>query len=269
MDVPKAVLLGVIQGLTEFLPVSSSAHIILSQHILHSVPQGSLTFDVYAHFGSLLSVILVFRRDILAITKSLVQSIVHANIREAYRTDENARMGWALVVATIPAAAAGYWYHDLVKGVFMDPKFVAMNLVVSGLLLFLTKLARPDEQKRVGMGSSILVGIAQAVSIFPGISRSGATISTALYAKLNPELAARFSFLLAIPVILGAVGLETRDVIQHGIDIGAWPIVAGVSAAAVTGYIAIRLLFDVLRHGWLSWFAVYCLAVGICAVIFL
>lgn len=269
MDVPKAILLGVIQGLTEFLPVSSSAHIILGQHLLHVVTNAGLTFDVYVHFGSLLSVIVVFRHDIVAIIKSLTRSVLQGKMREAYRTDDNARMGWALLVGTIPVVAAGYWYHDTVKGAFTDPKFVAMNLVVSGLLLFLTGLARPDNLKRIGLGSSIIIGIAQAASIFPGISRSGVTIATALYAKLNPVLAARFSFLLAIPVILGAVVLETNEVVGHGIDIGIWPIVAGVTAAAVTGYVAIKLLFDILRRGWINWFAAYCLAVGVCTILFL
>ncbi|MEK6755144.1 MAG: undecaprenyl-diphosphate phosphatase, partial [Bacteroidota bacterium] len=143
------------------------------------------------------------------------------------------------------------------------------NLVITGLILFLTRLPRPTEGKKVGIVSGFVVGIAQAVAILPGISRSGLTMSTALYLKLSPLLAARFSFLLSIPVIAGAALLETKNVFRHGMETGFAPLALGIVSAAITGYIAIKILLSVMERGKFSWFAFYCLAIGVAGIVFI
>ncbi len=268
MTVWQAVILGILQGFTEFLPVSSSGHLVLAQHLLNVLSESDLMFDVYVHVGTLISVFVVLWNDIIAIVRAVGSSLLHMKIREDYKSDEYVRMGVAIVVGSIPAGVIGVMYHERIKDAFTDPKLVAMNLVITGLILFLTRLARPNQNKRVGVVSSFIIGLAQAFAILPGISRSGSTISAAMYLKLTPVRAARFSFLLSIPVIAGAALFETKSMIKQGVDIGALPLIAGTIAAAITGYFSIKVLLKFLEKGRISWFAIYCLVVGILGIIF-
>jgi len=263
-----ALLLAVVQGLTEFLPVSSSGHLVLAQHFLHITNPGILTFDVYVHLGTLISLLLIFWSDVVQMTKGVWQALAHGRIGEAYRSDDSVRMAIGVLVASVPAGVIGVAFHKQVEEAFTDPKMVAVNLVITGLILFLTRLARPLEGRKIGFWSALAVGLAQAVAILPGISRSGSTISTGMYIRLSPVQATRFSFLMAIPVIAGAVLLETRNLFKAGGQIPLLPTIVGTAAAALVGYIAIKLLLGIVRRGKFSWFAFYCLAVGIFGIVF-
>jgi len=267
MSIFQALILGLLQGLTEFLPVSSSGHLVLGQYLLQVENQEMLSFDVFVHFGTLISVCIIFRKDIGQIILSLWNAVRTNSLRSAYDTNEYARLGLAIAVASIPAAVIGLTYRDEIAEAFRDPKLVSVNLVITGLLLFLTRFPKPVEGKRVGLVTGFVIGIAQSVAILPGISRSGSTISTALYLRLSPPLAARFSFLLSIPVIAGAALLESKTVIRQGMEMGFGPFIVGLLASALMGYAAIKILLRIIESGRFSWFAFYCFAVGIMGIL--
>lgn len=269
MTILQAVILGFIQGLTEFLPVSSSGHLVLGQHLLNVNNPEILSFDVYVHFGTLISVFLIFRHDIMQILRAMWRPLTTFKWKEEYDSSEHFRIGVAIIIGSIPAGIIGLKFHDQIEEVFKDPKLVAMNLVITGLLLFLTRLTRRAEPKPMDPFKAFLIGVAQAFAILPGISRSGSTMSMAMYLKISPVQAARFSFLLSIPVIAGATLLETKDLIKHGTDIGIAPLLAGTIVAAISGYFAIKVLLKIVEKGKFSWFAFYCLAVGILGIVFI
>lgn len=268
MSILQAAILGIVQGLTEFLPVSSSGHLVLARQLLHVSNPEMLSFDVYVHFGTLISVCVLFRTDIGHIVMSFWHAARTQSWKAAYKANEYFRLGVAILVASVPAAIIGLMYHDQIAETFRDPKLVSVNLVVTGLFLFLTRFPKAVEGKRIGMISGFIIGIAQAVAIFPGISRSGATISTAMFLRLSPSLAARFSFLLSVPVIAGAALLESRTVVRQGMEMGFAPFIIGLIAATITGYFAIKLLLRIIERGRFSWFAFYCFVVGIAGILF-
>jgi len=264
-----AVLLAILQGFTEFLPVSSSGHLVLGQQLLSLHNPQLLTFDVFVHFGTLISVVVIFWTDIIGMLDSFFKVLGTFKFKEEYKSSEHYRLGVSILLGSIPAGVIGLAYHHQVEEAFTDPKLVAMNLVITGLILFLTRLAKPIEGKRIGIVSAIIIGFAQAVAILPGISRSGSTISTALYLKHSPVQGARFSFLLSVPVIAGAALLEGYQLLKHGTTIGWAPILAGTVVSAIAGYIAIKLLLRIIEKGKFSWFAFYCLAIGTLGIIFI
>jgi len=269
LSILDAVLLAILQGITEFLPVSSSGHLVLAQQLLNLQDPQLLTFDVFVHFGTLISVVIVFWKDILEMMRSFFSAIAFFKFKEHYEDKEHFRLGIAILIGSIPAGVIGLTYRQQIEDAFTDTKLVAMNLVITGLILFLTRLARPIEGKKVGIISSIVIGFAQAIAILPGISRSGSTMSAALYLKISPLQAARFSFLLSVPVIAGAALLEIVALIKHGTNIGFLPILVGTFTAAIAGYAAIKLLLRIMEKGKFSWFSFYCLAIGILGIIFI
>ena len=269
MSLLDAFLLGVLQGFTEFLPVSSSGHLVLGQYLLNVQNPEMLSFDVYVHFGTLISVCIIFRKDIGSILLSLWEARHPGALKSSYQANEHFRLGLAVLVGSIPAGVIGIMFHDRIAEAFRDPKLVAVNLIITGLILFLTKFPKPSEGKKLGMVQGFIIGIAQSIAILPGISRSGSTISTGLFLGLSPALAAKFSFLLSIPVIAGAALLETKSVVRQGLETGFGPFIVGLVSAAITGYIAIKLLMRIIETGRLSWFAFYCLAVGLLGILFI
>ena len=268
MSILQAAVLGIVQGLTEFLPVSSSGHLVLARQLLNVNNPEMLAFDVYVHFGTLISVCIIFRRDIGQIVMAFWDALRTQAWKAAYERNEYFRLGAAIVVASVPAAIIGFMYHDQIAETFHDPKLVSVNLVITGLFLFLTRFAKAAEGKRVGVLSGFIIGLAQSVAIFPGISRSGSTISTALFLRLPPSLAARFSFLLSVPVIAGAALLESKTMVRQGMATGFGPLIVGLLVAALTGYFAIKLLLRIIERGRFSWFAFYCFIVGIAGILF-
>ena len=269
MSLFDAVLLAVLQGFTEFLPVSSSGHLVLAQQLLHLHNPQIVSFDIFVHFGTLISVVIVFWKDIIEIMRSFVHAMTTNKTKEEHRKTEYYHLGMAIIVGSIPAGVIGLAFHRQVEEIFTDPKFVAMNIVITGLILFLTRLAKPVRGKKVGIFSSIIIGLAQTVAILPGISRSGLTISTALFLKVSPVQAARFSFLLSIPVIAGATLLAAYQLIADGTTIGYLQIIIGIAVSTLAGYIAIKLLLQIMEKGKFSWFSLYCLVIGIFGIFIL
>lgn len=271
LNVWEAVFLGMVQGLTEFLPVSSSGHLVLAEHLLNIHAPGDVTFEVFVHFGTLLSVVAVFWKDVRNIILSLIEGVTQRKvIRKYYRENEPFRLAAGIAVGSIPAALIGLFYEEQITDAFGDPKLVSTMLIVTGLILFLTRVARPSRGRQIGMGTAFIIGCAQAFAIIPGISRSGSTISAALYLKVGPVHAAKFSFLLSLPVIFGATVLKTKHLFDAGeIAVGFLPLMAGTVVAFVSGYGAIKLLLRVVERGKFGWFALYCFVVGILGIMFI
>lgn len=268
MDYLKALLLGLIQGLTEFLPVSSSGHLVLAERLL-AVEIPGVTFEVFLHVGTLISVFWVFRQRIGAIIKSFLV-LFKKDEWSRFSASEDRRMGLLLIVASIPTAAIAFLFHDAVESAFGSTLFVGIALAVTGALLWLAD-SLPAGNKgisRTTFFDAVIIGACQGVAIFPGLSRSGATISGALFRKLDKAKAAEFSFLLSIPAILGGALVEIIK-ISRGMAGGQnWLYyLIGVVAAAVAGIFAIRFFIRLLVRDKLRLFAIYCWLVGALAII--
>ena len=270
MTILQAIILGIVQGLTEFLPVSSSGHLVLVEHLLRVPPTTDIAFEVFVHFGTLASVVVVLWNDIVQMVRSLFIAFRGLHVATQYRENEYFRLGVFIVLGSIPAAVIGLRFEDSVSAAFTDPKLVAVMLVLTGLILFLTRLASQPSGKRIGIISALIIGMAQAFAIIPGISRSGSTISMGMYLRISPLQAARFSFLLSVPVIAGATLLKTKEIFENGFSIDYFlPIFIGTVVSFGSGYFAIKFLLRIVEKGKFSVFAYYCLFVGTIGIIFL
>jgi undecaprenyl-diphosphatase len=269
LSVFDAILLAILEGFTEFLPVSSSGHLVLAQELLNLHGPQLTAFDVFVHFGALMSVVFVFWKDILEILQSFTKAFTTMKLKEEYAKAGHFRLGVAIIIGSIPAGIIGLLYRHQIGAAFTDLKLVAMNLVITGLILFLTRLAKPIEGKKVGLAAAFIIGLAQAVAILPGISRSGSTMSTAMFFKIPPVRAARFSFLLSVPAIAGASLLEGYRIYKYGTTISTLPLLVGTIVSAITGYFAIKILLKIMEKGKFSWFSLYCLTIGILGILFI
>lgn len=262
MTLLQAVFLGMVQGLTEFLPVSSSGHLALIEK-LFGLAGGGLRFEVFVHLGTLLSVVIVLRKKILKLVRSVFKGRIYSDRGRIRFSDDNLRQALLLIAATVPAAAVGLLFGDAVEQAFQSPLAVSACLVITGAILFGTRFVRPGGEK-MNWWRALAVGCAQAAAILPGISRSGSTIAAAVYSGVDQENAAEFSFLLSIPVILGAGLLKFKHVLKDGIPSGeALTLAVGGAAAAAFGYLGIKLLLGIVRKHRLDFFAYYCWAAGL------
>lgn len=256
-DILQAIILGIVQGLTEFLPVSSSGHLELAKYFLNddSIAEESLTMTVALHAGTALSTILVFRKDIWEIIRGLFQ----------FRWNEELQFSLKIIVSMIPAALVGIVFEAQIEQLF-DRQILLVSgmLVITGLLLFLADRAKNTERK-VSYSNAIIIGIAQAVAILPGISRSGATISSSVLLGIDREKAARFSFLMVVPLIFGKIGKDIMDGAITQSSSQFWPLVFGFIAAFITGAFACLWMIRLVKKAKLSAFAYYCFAVAIIA----
>lgn len=267
----QALWLGVLQGVTEFLPVSSSGHLVLAKAILGIQTQG-VAYEVFVHFGTFLAVLTVFWRDVWNMLRSLVRAMatpLPSNWCRRYHEDSFLRLGILIVLGTVPAAVVGLLFEREIETAFSNPFFVSLALIVTGTMLLGTRWAKPHDTQ-FGIVRALLIGVAQSFAIWPGISRSGATIATAMYLRVDRSEAARFSFLLALPAILGAAVLEGLELFQSGqISEQVYTLLTGMIAAYISGMIALKWLLGVIRRGRLDRFSYYCLAVGLVASIWL
>lgn len=270
MNIWESVVLGIVQGLTEFLPVSSSGHLVIVENVL-GLRFNDLTFEVVVHFGTLLSVLFVFWRDILHIVLGFFRGIFSRNVFRSFSYDSDFRLALFIIAGSVPAGLVGVFLNEPIEEIFHNINLVGVTLVITGLILFLTRLVYVGE-KRVNFFRAVLIGIAQAIAILPGISRSGITISTGLFSGLSREEAVRFSFLLSLPAIFGAnvIELSNVGVLDRG-DGGnnIFVFLVGFLVAFVTGYIAIKVLIRMVKSGRFSWFSYYCLALGLLVLLFL
>ncbi|MDA1000532.1 MAG: undecaprenyl-diphosphate phosphatase, partial [bacterium] len=263
MNWDQALGLGILQGLTEFLPVSSSGHLVLGQTAL-GLKESQLLFDILLHMGTLVAVLFIYGSDVWRILRAWALSLIGKAEDEEDRI--SARSGWFLLLGSVPAALVGVLFESFIEAAFGNPRLVAYTLVVTGLLLwFSTRRSSGErEEEEMTWKDAILIGLLQALAIVPGISRSGATIAMALLLGIEREQAARFSFLLSVPAIAGAFVLKTAT-LPAGTPVYLLPYVIGTVAAAVTGLFALRWLLRIVREGQLRGFAYYCWALAIAA----
>ncbi len=250
MTILDGLILGTIQGLTEFLPVSSSAHLVFAE-VLLNVKQPGVQFEVLVHAGTLLAVLVYFRKKLWALTTGLVGE----------RSQESRRYVAGIIVATIPAAVAGVLLKDLFEAQFGDPFATSWQLVLSGVILLPIQFVKHGE-KRITFFKALIIGIGQAVAIIPGISRSGSTIAPGVLMGVKPSEAAEFSFILSIPVIFGAIVLEIPKITAIASDL-VLPYTLATICSFLFGLLAVYLVLDAIKRAKLIYFAIYCFAAGL------
>lgn len=271
----EGMVLGIIQGATEFLPVSSSGHLALAQALFKDFSQPGLLFDVCLHLATALAVVVYFYKDILGL---FARNAGQEAADEMTGSGKLKRVGWSLVwmmvIAMIPTGIIGFALKDRVEASFTKPLFIGIFLIITSVVLFLADFAarkRADSLKAQdpGIWQAIVIGISQGLAVFPGISRSGATISTGIYTGVRGDYSARFSFLLSVPAVLAASALslvkersaiaafQTHEIVVY---------LLAMACAFVVGYFSIKLVFNLVRRARLGWFGIYCLVLG-CVVV--
>jgi undecaprenyl-diphosphatase len=253
MTLAQAVISGMIQGITEFFPISSSGHLVILHHFF-GLKEVMLTFDVFLHFATLVSVIIFFRKDIIAMFGS-----------------DRAMLKF-IVLGCIPTFIIGILFKDAVESMFTSVKGVGVSFIITGVFLIIASIVARYREKThkarpLNILNSILIGIAQGIAIIPGISRSGATIGTALVSGIKGETALKFSFLLSLPVVLGVNLLKAKQIYGNLVSMDPIPFLAGGIVAMVTGLIAIKALFGILRKNLFYLFGIYCLVAGFLVLI--
>ena len=258
MDIIDSIILGIVQGLTEFLPVSSSGHLELGKAILgdHSIPEESLLFTVVLHFATALSTIVVFRKDILEILKGLL----------SFKWNEDTQFIVKIIVSMIPAVIVGLLFEEQLEQFFGgNVLLVGFMLLITGLLLYLADKAK-DTNKSITFKNAFVIGVSQAIAMLPGISRSGATISTSVLLGNDKTKAARFSFLMVVPLIFGKIA---KDIFNGDLSFESNNITslsAGFIAAFIAGLFACTWMISIVKKSKLQYFAIYCFIVGLIAI---
>jgi len=269
MSLLQALVLGLVQGLTEFIPVSSSGHLVLVQDFLgwHFPDKQSFVFDVLVQLGTLVAVLVYYRHELIGIATAFVRGI----IRQQPFADSDARMGWYLILATIPAAVVGLLCKHWIEKAFASPKMTGVFLCCTAVILIIAEQAgrRDRSLQALNWKDSLWIGFAQVLALLPGLSRSGATLAGGMTRHLDRPTAARFSFLMSVPVMVGAGILATKDLIAlHDASAFIPPLLLGFLAAMISGYLAIRWLIAYLSSHSLYLFAGYCAALGLVVVLF-
>ncbi len=272
MEIWQAIVLGAVQGLAEFLPVSSSGHLILMQRWLGvSETAGGLFFDIMLHIGTLIPVFIVFFKDILGLFKRTESTLGDGTVKKSFLFNQKM---WFLVLATIPAVLTGVPLGDFVESSFYGGDILASCLLAGTFLLtatelFLSEIISKKREKNLPLSykSSIVMGLAQGVAIVPGLSRSGTVISSGCLYGLKREDNASFAFLMSIPVILGAAAVSTLKLIKQGVVVDVIPLIFGVLTAAVTGYIAIKVMLKVIKKANYKWFSLYLVIMATASIV--
>ena len=260
MDIIETIILGIIQGLTEFLPVSSSGHLEIAKELFggNLVGEESMMTTVVLHFATALSTVVVFRKDVAEIFSGLFK----------FKNNEEFNFSLKIILSMIPAAFVGFFFDDVIE-TFFDSQILLVGamLILTGGLLFLADRAKQTD-KNVSFPKALIIGVAQAIAIIPGISRSGATIGTSVLLGIDREKAARFSFLMVVPLILGKMA---KDVLDGAFSTGKVPLLelgVGFLAAFFTGLIACTWMISLVKRSKLSWFSLYCFIVGTIAIVY-
>lgn len=270
LDILSAIILGAVQGISEFLPISSSGHLVLVPTLL-GIETG-LAFDTILHIGTLVAIFTFFWKDIINLIKGFILSIIDLTEgvdifkRELHRVPEK-RFAWLIIVGTIPTGIMGILLKDAIETIFRGTLFVGIFLLVTAAVLYYSERHSSGQitQKDMSFKQALIVGICQGLAVFPGISRSGSTIASGLCLGLNREYAARYSFLLSIPAVIGAGLIQIKDIAT--LDASASVLLAGFISSVIFGYLSIKLLMKMIKGWSLDIFAYYCTIIGIITII--
>jgi len=266
MELHQGIILGIIQGLTEFLPVSSSGHLVLGQ-IFFGITQSQLIFDISVHMGTLLAVLVVYSSDILAMISSvfgfLLKAVSFKPVLHLAAEDKNLKMAGLIIIGSIPTAIIGLILKQFEHVLFSSEVLVGFMLILTGTILWVSRkyYSSGNTKKIFGIKKAFSIGIVQGLAVIPGISRSGSTIATGMFLGIDRHTAAKFSFLLSIPAILGAQVLSIKDMIKDGLTIDPVTIYATI-ASFITGLIALKILLTLVHSGRFHLFAPYCWLIG-------
>lgn len=246
MDIFQAIILGIVQGITEWLPISSSGHLVLFEHLFNL--RQPLIFDIMLHIGSLFVILFFFRKDIIELINGVFNK-------------EKSKINILIMmfIASIPIAFVGYFFNDFITSIFNDLRTVGFSLLFTALLIYLSKYPK-KKNKKLSFSSAAIIGLFQAIAILPGVSRSGSTISSGMFLGIKREDAARFSFLIFIPAIMGATIFEFSNI--SAVD-NVSAMIIGTVVSAVVGYFSLKLLMNIIKNDKFKWFSVYCLILGI------
>ena len=270
LDILSAIILGAVQGISEFLPISSSGHLVLVPALL-GIETG-LAFDTILHIGTLVAIFTFFWKDIINLIKGFILSIIDLTEgvdifkRELHRVPEK-RFAWLIIVGTIPTGIMGILLKDAIETIFRGTLFVGIFLLVTAAVLYYSERHSSGQitQKDMSFKQALIVGICQGLAVFPGISKSGSTIASGLCLGLNREYAARYSFLLSIPAVIGAGLIQIKDIAT--LDASVSVLLAGFISSVIFGYLSIKLLMKMIKGWSLDIFAYYCTIIGIITII--
>lgn len=267
----EALILGIVQGLTEFLPVSSSGHLTILSYLFGLEGESNLTMIVVLHVATVLSTLTILWKEVVWILKDL---FAKQSWKSYSGLNEGTHFAINILISMIPVAIVGFFFKDTVEEIFGSGLLiVGIMLLVTALLLAFSYYAKPRQREEISPLHAFIIGIAQAVAVLPGLSRSGSTISTGLLLGNKKERVAQFSFLMVIPPVLGEALLDVKDIAEQGFStamdgISPVALIVGFLAAFITGCLACKWMINVVKKGKLIWFAIYCLIVGILAIIF-
>ncbi|HAH04116.1 MAG: Undecaprenyl-diphosphatase [Parcubacteria group bacterium GW2011_GWA2_43_17] len=256
MDYIITIVLAAVQALTEFLPISSSGHLVIFHQLIRSDLLNNLTFDVILHGGTLLAAIVYFWSDLIGILKGFILSLLRKN----QRSDFNRNFAWVTIVGTIPGAVVGYFFSEIIEQIFRSVVWVMVMLVVGGVLFIIAEKfsRRQRDLKSMTIGDGLMIGLAQVLSFIPGTSRSGITMAAGLLLNFKRREAARFSFLLSVPIVLGANIRKISQINLADLSVNfVFVSILGVAVATLIGYIVIGGLLKFLEKHSLTYFAVY------------
>ncbi len=263
MELYQGIILGIIQGLTEFLPVSSSGHLVLGQ-IFFGITQSQLIFDISVHVGTLLAVLVVYASDIramlISISRFISKAVLLKPVTHLFKEDKNLYLAGLILIGSVPTAFIGLFLKQFEDIIFSSTVLVGIMLILTGTILWASRNFYFKKDK-FGIKQASIIGISQGLAVIPGISRSGTTIAVGMFLGLDRHTAAKFSFLLSIPAILGAQVLSIKDMINKGLVIDQVTIYATI-ASFITGLIALKLLLSLVHSGRFHLFAPYCWLIG-------
>ncbi|MDK2932345.1 MAG: undecaprenyl-diphosphatase [Clostridiales bacterium] len=269
-----AIVLGIVQGLTEFLPISSSGHLVIFQELfgMNDLEESHLLFDTLLHFGTLLSIFLVYNKDMYYLIKEFFGILTDISKGEVnIHASPYRKMIMLLITATIPTVIIGLLFKDMFDLMFKSIRVVGFTLLFTGFLLSISNklISGSKDEANAKYSNAFIIGLFQGMAIMPGISRSGSTIVAGLLNGFKKEFAVKFSFLISIPAILGAAVLQIPDLLRQGIDSTIiFPYIAGTLAAAITGFIAIKFLINLLNKGKFYLFSYYCWGIGVFIILY-
>ena len=268
MTLGAVILLAIIQGLTEFFPVSSSGHLVLGQYFL-GVQSPGVALEVALHLGTVISVIVVFFPDILGLIQGFFSFFIDPKGVNSKKLMVYRKLIVLLVLGSIPTAVIGILFEDTFERLFKSPQLVGYTLILTGIILTISsRLHGRKPLDKVSVTDAVIVGLGQGLAITPGISRSGLTISTSLLLGLDRDAATRFSFLLSVPAILGAAIFKMPAIVNGTMGYPLWWVMVGVAISALAGILAIRGLMSVLKQGKLQYFAYYVWVLGLITIVF-
>ena len=262
MDYITGIILGALQGLTEFLPISSSGHLVLAERVLGGKASTGLIFEVMVHFATMVSVVIFFREKIWRMILSLIPPYTPDKIPAL-------KLVGIIIIGTVPAAVVGLAFENYIESAFGSTGIVSIMLLITGMILLSTRFIKPDANQP-GFKTGLFIGIAQSAALMPGISRSGTTIAAGLHLKLAPSEAAEFSFLLSLPAVFGATLLKSFDLVASPITGEAiGPYIVGAITAFIIGYLSIAWLMRIIKQGKFFFFGIYCLLIGFLGLVIL